>query len=429
MRSAQDEVSSAIAHWRRACIDAPSKAVRIALDLDQPLLLRGPASLHRELLEKTLALPIVDRASLATRVDLLLSLGRADVIRGLYRTARAPFEEALRIARDLGDQAKEGWSSCFLAYALVHLERGEEAVTLAKRAIAFADDAGDARLRSIAEYVIGNLDLLDGRPADAMPWLLRALVSSRRAGGARPLGIALGNLAIAHRKGGQLVKARVLLAESRRMFERAGDLFHLGKVSVDAAILELDAGTARDAKALEAALASVIENGDIEGEIEAREALLRFAVRRKDGAAIVRRWEDLTILVRSTESSVWRARIEKLRPIASEPRLRVARDGRRIVVDARELDFGRRGPLRRILVELARHRIEGTKKPLAMSDLLALGWPHEKMRVTSGAARVYMAVRRLRSLGLESLVCTSDEGYFLDAGADVAWLEDDVRRR
>lgn len=40
----------------------------------------------------------------------------------------------------------------------------------------------------------------------------------------------------------------------------------------------------------------------------------------------------------------------------------------------------------------------------------------------SASARVYAAVRRLRELGLASLLLTRDEGYLLAPEADVAWL-------
>ena len=55
------------------------------------------------------------------------------------------------------------------------------------------------------------------------------------------------------------------------------------------------------------------------------------------------------------------------------------------------------------------------------------------MRAESAAARVYMAIRRLRAMGLGALIRTSDEGYSLDPETRVRWLDEamlaDVRRR
>lgn len=88
------------------------------------------------------------------------------------------------------------------------------------------------------------------------------------------------------------------------------------------------------------------------------------------------------------------------------------------------IDLSRRGPLRRIFVALAKARIEGGR-PLTVADVLAAGWPGEKMRHESGAARVYMAVRRLRALGLEPLLRTSDEGYAIDPDVTVTLASED----
>lgn len=421
-----DELSSAVARWERACLDDPKDAIRLALALDPSLLLEGPARLHRHVLERTLALAVNDDDALARRVELLISLGRTDLIRGLYRTARGSFEEARRIALSLGDPEKEGWSSVFLGHAIAHLERGEEARSLARRAAGLAIDVDDARLRVMATYALGNLDLLDGRADEALRWYEQSLVAARAAGTPRLVGITLGNLSVAYRKRGEPAKSRTLLAEARRMFESAGDRFHLGKVAVDEAVLSVDGGAIESVELLKAALATVIEHGDIESEIEAREALVRILVLRSESAEAARRWEELSILVRSTESRVWRDRVEALRPppASTAASLRLAVDGRRVIVEGRELDFGRRGPLRRILVALTRRHLDQDRRPLTTSDLLAAGWPEEKTLANSGAARVYMAVRRLRSLGLEAIVATSDEGYFLDPRADVGWLEE-----
>jgi hypothetical protein len=61
------------------------------------------------------------------------------------------------------------------------------------------------------------------------------------------------------------------------------------------------------------------------------------------------------------------------------------------------------------------------RRALDVADMLAAGWPGERMRAESGAARVYMAVRRLRLLGLERVLRTDEDGYFFDRHADVVW--------
>jgi len=46
------------------------------------------------------------------------------------------------------------------------------------------------------------------------------------------------------------------------------------------------------------------------------------------------------------------------------------------------------------------------------------------MRHSAGLLRVYSAVRRLRRLGLESVLITRDDGYLLDPAATVIRRED-----
>jgi hypothetical protein len=77
------------------------------------------------------------------------------------------------------------------------------------------------------------------------------------------------------------------------------------------------------------------------------------------------------------------------------------------------VDLGRHGSLRRVLEELVARRLDG-RPPCSADDLLAAGWPGERVLHDSGMLRVYTAIRRLRKLGLDEMLVTRDEGYFLD---------------
>jgi hypothetical protein len=82
-------------------------------------------------------------------------------------------------------------------------------------------------------------------------------------------------------------------------------------------------------------------------------------------------------------------------------------------------DLGRYGPARRLLARLVAHRLEHPGATLSAEALIEAGWPGEKMRHTAGLLRVYSAIRRLRRLGLESVLLTRDDGYLLDPEAEV----------
>jgi hypothetical protein len=60
---------------------------------------------------------------------------------------------------------------------------------------------------------------------------------------------------------------------------------------------------------------------------------------------------------------------------------------------------------------------------MSVVEIRAAGWPDEKMLHESATARVYMAVRRLRALGLDAILRTSEEGYALDESVKVVWTE------
>jgi hypothetical protein len=127
------------------------------------------------------------------------------------------------------------------------------------------------------------------------------------------------------------------------------------------------------------------------------------------------------------EDVAWREKLAALDdPGASsgEPSrivLALSRDGRAFEIGGRVVEFGRRGPLRRLLVALAEQRDSAPGRALTVAELREAGWPGEKMRPESGASRVYMTIKRLRALGLEAALQTSDKGYSLDLRVEVRW--------
>jgi hypothetical protein len=82
---------------------------------------------------------------------------------------------------------------------------------------------------------------------------------------------------------------------------------------------------------------------------------------------------------------------------------------------AERVNLGRRGPLRRVLLRLTEARSENPGTGLPVDDLIAAGWPGERMQYEAALARVYTTVQRLRALGLKELLITRDDGYLLDA--------------
>ena len=124
----------------------------------------------------------------------------------------------------------------------------------------------------------------------------------------------------------------------------------------------------------------------------------------------------------SSSSDVRRAlRLGELAGVA--PALRVTEDGRRVELpDGTAFELGRRAAPRRLLLALARTRHEHAGQVLAPDELIAAGWPDERMRPDAARQRLRTAIWTLRKLGLEAVLLTRDEGYLLDPQVPLVWM-------
>ncbi len=98
-----------------------------------------------------------------------------------------------------------------------------------------------------------------------------------------------------------------------------------------------------------------------------------------------------------------------------EPTVEVGPEARWLQLGSGSVDLRRRPLLRRLLGELlrARHARPGAWVPLP--DLIAAGWPGEVILESAARNRAWVALSRLRRLGLDELLLRDDRGYRLDA--------------
>lgn len=408
-----------LAAWEWAREHHPALTATLAITLDPLLITQGPEELHRRVMLETLALTTLEPS---LRIDLLLSLGRVDAIRGRFREALGPFEHALRLAQSNDGDGRIGWSHAFLCFTLRPLGRFDEARTHGLRALELAKLTRDHRLVAMGEQALGRLAHAEGDLNLAKAAQARAQAAAVLAKAPRLEGIASCNLGETLDDAGDAEGARAALARGRAAFASIHDEFHLARLAVHEARLSMTA------ESLLSALDAVVDLDDLEGELEAREGLVRVAMAAADARLAAVRLDELEAAARFTDDVRWARRISALkeRPqVAKTPTMtvRVSRDGRRVQVGAERFDFSRRGPLRRVLVALVEMRLRSVGRPLSASDVQEAGWPGEKMFAESAAARVYMAIRRLRELGLGPALRTVDAGYLLDANVDVAWLD------
>lgn len=75
------------------------------------------------------------------------------------------------------------------------------------------------------------------------------------------------------------------------------------------------------------------------------------------------------------------------------------------------VDLASRPIARRLFSALVAGRLENPGKPLPIADLIAAGWPDDKARSTALENRLWVALSRLRKLGLGDRIARIDGGY------------------
>lgn len=196
---------------------------------------RGPLHLSIELGAEVL--PAVVAPALRTRV--LLSLAFAEHFAGRNEDARAHFEEALALSRELGDRRSEG-------------------VVLGK---------------------LGNLDREQGRVEEARDHLESALRIDREVGDRHREGIDIGNLGVLHLEQGRLDLAREHYDAALAIHREVGNRRLEGNVLNNLAILDYTQGRIDDAaRNYEAALATqrAVGNRRSEGNLLGNLGILHF---------------------------------------------------------------------------------------------------------------------------------------------------------
>ena len=77
-------------------------------------------------------------------------------------------------------------------------------------------------------------------------------------------------------------------------------------------------------------------------------------------------------------------------------------------LDGERVDLSRSPLQARVLAGLAR-----AQAPLTTAELVAIGWPGERIRPDSAANRLYVVLNALRKLGLREWITRSGGGYVL----------------
>ncbi len=311
-----------------------------------------------------------DAGHLANEAVVLVNMGAIAHEHGLLPRATEHFDAALVLLRRTGDRRIEATALARLGQ--IATERGDDDVAAARYAEALAtfEEIGARRDEAIVLARMGALALHRGRPAEARAYLERAL-DRVRGHGDRYEGLCHAWFAAALGVEGAFAEAEARMEIARRLVVSVADEGHVAAL-----------------RCLEAIVAGAV----VAPEIEA-------AARASSDARI----------------ALGVARGVHARRAPSPPKLVVGADARWFELPgAPRVDVSRRRALRLLLLALTERRIAASGSALSLEDLVAAGWPGERIASTSGARRAYTAIASLREMGLRNVLVRRDDGYLLD---------------
>jgi len=374
---------------------------------------------------------------------------RVDVAEGHLTRAREGHLAALDALERLGASRLAGVERSYLGVVAHRLGALDEAREWHEAALRAHRAAGNLRYEG-AElmhlgYVLHEVGDLDGARAR----LEAALAVVRRAEDSALEGVALAYLGRLAADAGEVARAREHLAAARAVAARTENARHRATVALFEAHLELEAGSAARAAELYADAEGPLERAEVGFErLTAAYLAVALARRGADADAIaralsrgearaadcenprVRAAHDALADVarggrgataasaRGASSDVRRA--ERLGAAAAEAPLRIDREGRTVVLpNGARLDMSRKGAVRRVLVALARARVDSPSRALSLDELVAAGWPGERLLAEAAQKRAYTAIWALRGAVFGERLLTRDDGYLVDPALPV----------
>ena len=399
--AARAHVDQALAFYRAAG-DRSGEASALALSAGVHIK-RGELDKSRGVLESALALQreVGDRVAM---MSLLSNLGIVHHWQDRDDEAKRAYKDALELALALGDRREESVDRINLALLL--LDQGElaEAREEFERALAIQRAAGHRQYVGNTVGSLGSVDLLEGKTEAARKRFEECLSIFRELGHRRYEAASHRYLGTVALEEGDLEGALAALERAREASDEVGDLasFVLGPLGATLALL----GRAREAKA---AFARARKSLETRGEPRAFVLLEIFeafgelerapAVLEKFGSK--RLAADARVALRLLATAAARAKT---------PPLVIGEDARWFRVGAGErVDLSKRRAPRLILLKLAGAR----GRPLTLDEVVAAGWPGERIQPEAAAARAYTAIKTLRELGLGDLLERRDDGYLL----------------
>lgn len=168
------------------------------------------------------------------RAEMLLRFAKNLDLSGKREEQRAVLDEALALARELGDKGLGARAIGQIGSLLLQIARFDEALRRLEEALDLARQAGDRASEARFCGSIGVVFHDTGRGADALPWHERQLALARDAGDRMEEASAINNIGNVHRALRHADEARAhherYLALARELSDRRGEALALGNL-------------------------------------------------------------------------------------------------------------------------------------------------------------------------------------------------------
>ncbi len=265
-RLAVDAPNLVVVHRRALAPERPgpervSCALEATLALDHVFYMRGPTAPCLAMLDDVFAhdlrgvKPELVALGLKARGRALRDLGRGD-------ESRHVLENAVELAREIGDRAIVGRVLGHLGYLAQASGQLEEALSTFQHAVEEVKSAGDRRSEGMLLASVGNALSPLGRLDEAEEFYDRALAVDDEVGNRYAAAAALACRAEIHRARGRPEAARADLERALEVYREFGERRHEGMALLDLGVILQEQGQFADARArLELALARYREFG------------------------------------------------------------------------------------------------------------------------------------------------------------------------
>ncbi len=401
------EVARLLQHESLVIARQSGDRAALAQALCQPLI-DGQMSL----LEETRLVSEVDDVHI--RIRLLANLGLRGLLYGTYEQAFAHYHQGCALAQRIGDAGREltvGAPLALLEQALGHCDAAD---TIYLRLLTLVLDTGNRRLEGMMSTFMGVLRCAQERWSEAQGPLEKGIVICEQVGELWAEGVGLGCLgalfAVQNRlndaeRALALARSRSLLIEQSSFVNRLPDLLDIYERIVDL-------GRAQRAE----------EQGDLQTAASLRKKVQQYAENLQSDTKLPQ-WNWVPI------SAVKHVLNSALRHAAAVPQpsavLEVSsRCGWFKLTKGQRVSLSTRGAARRILASLVEARLHHPGQPVQNGQLIAAGWPQERILTAAANNRLRNAIAGLRSLGLKNILRRMDQGYLLDPELPLIKVQD-----